>query len=94
MSWGYSEYVPVARKKATAQKALEKLRKTNSNLAPVQIEGHKLAKTWWGLAWNKNLESYADFSNRIGRGSTYVQNGFVLDLQIGTGVITGLVMGS
>jgi len=94
MGWYYyDEYVPVAQKKAKAQKQLEKLKKKGT-LSPVVIEGRKIAKTWWGQAWCKNLESYADFSNRIGRGSAYVKNGFVLDLQIEPGVLRGKVYGT
>jgi len=94
MSWGYFEYVPVAQKKEKAQKALAALRKKNPNIAPVVIQGKKIARTWWGVAWNKNLESYADYENRIGRGSSYVKNGMVLDLRIDAGLAAGLVMGT
>ena len=94
MSWGYYDYKPVSKTKADAAKALEKLRKKNPNISPVIIEGRKIANTWWGTAWNNNLESYADYSNRIRRGSAYVKNGMVLDLQINVGVVTGLVQGS
>jgi len=95
MSWyGYDDYVPVAQKQAKAQKQLQTLRKKNANIAPVVIEGRKIAKTWWGQAWCKNLESYADFSNRIGRGSAYVRNGFVLDLQIEPGAVYAKVYGT
>ena len=95
MSWyDYGEYVPVSRKKEKALKQIEKLRKKDANLSPVVIEGRKIAKTWWGEAWCKNLESYADLSNRIGRGSAYVKNGFVIDLRIYEGLVTGKVMGT
>ncbi len=92
--WGYSEYVPVAKKRAKAEKQIAKLRNKNPNISPVVIEGKKIAVSWWGIAWNKNLERYADYDNRIGRGSAYVKNGFVIDLQISEGNITSLVMGS
>ena len=95
MSWGYyPEYVPVAKKRADAGKALAKLKKKNPDIHPVVIEGTKIAKTWWGAAWNKNLESYADYSNRIGRGRSYVRNGMVLDLQIEAEKVTAIVAGS
>jgi uncharacterized Zn finger protein len=96
MSWGYGgyTYVSVAEKKAKANKALAKLRKKHPDIAPIVIEGTKIAKTWWGIAWNRNLESYADYSNRIGRGSSYVKNGMVLDLRVESGQVTALVMGS
>jgi uncharacterized Zn finger protein len=92
--WGYYKYVPVSTKKARSAKSLERLRKKNPNLAPIQINGRKLARTWWGIAWNTNLERYADYINRIDRGRSYVRNGAVLDLQIKPGKITGLVQGS
>jgi uncharacterized Zn finger protein len=60
----------------------------------VILEGQTLAKTWWGKAWNKNLERYADYANRIGRGRSYVRHGAVLDLKIQPGKVSGLVMGS
>ena len=95
MGWyDYGEYVPVSRKKEKALKQIEKLRKKDTNLSPVVIEGRKIAKTWWGEAWCKNLESYADLRNRIGRGSAYVKNGFVIDLKIHEGLVTGKVMGT
>ena len=95
MGWySFREYVPVSRKKEKAVKQMEKLRKKDSDLSPVVIEGRKIAKTWWGNAWCVNLESYADFSNRIGRGSSYVKNGFVIDLKIYEGLVTGKVMGT
>lgn len=92
--WGYYEYVPISAKKAAAEKQLAKLKKKNPNICPVVISGNKIAQSWWGVAWNKNLESYADYSNRIGRGRSYVKNGFVLDLQISPGTVTALVHGS
>lgn len=92
--YGYPEYVSVARKKADAARKLEKLRKKNPEISPVIIEGNKVAKTWWGIAWNKNLESYADYVNRIGRGKSYLRHGCVLDLRIEKGLVTALVQGS
>ncbi|MDR0615504.1 MAG: SWIM zinc finger family protein [Synergistaceae bacterium] len=92
--WGYYDYKPIAQRKAEAQRQLAKLMKKNPGISPVIIEGRKIARTWWGEAWNKNLESYADYANRIGRGSAYVKNGMVLDLQIAQGEIKALVQGS
>lgn len=94
MSWGFYDYIPISKKKENAQKALNKLKKKNLNILPVIIEGRKIAKTWWGISWNENLDSYEDYSDRLKRGSSYVRNGMVLDLQIEVGVVTGLVAGS
>jgi len=92
--YGYKPYVSVEEKKAKARRSIEKLKKKNPNIAPIYIEGNAIAKTWWGKSWNRNLESYADFSNRIARGRSYVKNGAVLDLQIEQGKVHALVQGS
>lgn len=90
----YPPYVSVAEKRAKAEKKIKQLRKKNPNLRPVIIEGRTLARTWWGKSWNKNLERYADYANRIGRGRSYVRHLAVLDLQIDAGKVTALVQGS
>lgn len=92
--WGYPEYVTVAEKKARAARKLKELYKKNPNMKPVVIEGSAIARTWWGKAWNRNLEQYADYSNRIGRGRNYIRHGAVLDLQIESGEVNALVQGS
>jgi hypothetical protein len=78
--WGFPEYVTEAEKKARAARKLKELCKKNPNMKSVVIEGSAIARTWWGKAWNLNLERYADYSNRIGRGRNYVRHGAVLDL--------------
>lgn len=91
---GFPKYVSVAEKKAKAAKKLKELSKKKTNMKPVALEGSALAHTWWGKAWNRNLEQYADYSNRIGRGRSYVRHGAVLDLQIEPGAVIALVQGS
>ncbi len=92
--YGYPKYVTVAQKRAKAEKKIKQLQKKNPDIRPVILEGQALARTWWGKSWNKNLESYADYSNRIGRGRSYVRHLAVVDLQIAPGKITALVQGS
>ena len=92
--WGFPKYVSVAEKKAKAAKKLKELSKKKTNMKPVALKGSALAHTWWGKAWNRNLEQYADYSNRIGRGRSYVRHGAVLDLQIEQGEVIALVQGS
>ncbi len=91
--WGYFEYTPVAKKKEQAKTALEKLKKKDTTIQPVIIRGTKISNTWWGIAWTKNLESYSDYSNRIGRGRSYLRQGCVLDLKIEQGRVDALVQG-
>ncbi len=92
--WNYTPYVSVGEKKAKAARKLAQLKKKNPGIQPVCIEGRAIARTWWGKSWNANLERYADYSNRIGRGRSYVCNGMVLDLQIAPGQVSALVQGT
>lgn len=94
MSYGRGRYVSAEEKRAKAMKSLAKLQKKNADLAPVTIEGRSIATSWWGKAWMANLERYADYSNRIGRGKTYVRSGAVLDLKIQKATVNALVQGS
>ncbi|MEJ2690754.1 MAG: hypothetical protein P8130_12560, partial [Deltaproteobacteria bacterium] len=92
--WGFPKYVTVAEKKAKAAKKLQQLKKKRPDIAPVIIAGSALARTWWGKSWNRNLERYADYRNRIGRGKNYVRHGAVLDLRIEGGRVSALVQGT
>jgi uncharacterized Zn finger protein len=98
MGWGYwggfAPYVSKAEKIRRAEKACAALVKKGVRLEPVKLNGRKICGTWWGKAWAENLERYADFSNRIPRGRTYVRNGSVLDLKIAANKVTALVAGS
>ncbi len=95
MSFGYwKPYVPVARRRAQAEKAAKKAKKSGQDMRPVVIEGRAIAKTFWGKAWCDNQEAYSDFENRLPRGRTYVRNGSVIDLKIEPGKVRALVMGS
>ncbi|MEG2451981.1 MAG: SWIM zinc finger family protein [Clostridium sp.] len=92
--YGFAPYVSVAEKRQKADRQIEKLKKKNKDLEPVLIEGNKIALTWWGQSWNRNLESYADYSNRISRGKSYVKNHAVLNLKMDHNHVTALVQGS
>ncbi len=86
-------YVSVAQRRRQAAKKLAKMKKGGRAVSTVQIEGRKIAATFWGVAWCKNLESYSDYSNRLPRGRTYVRNGSVIDLQIDAGRVHAFVSG-
>lgn len=91
-SW--PEYVPIAERRRRAGREIEQLRKSGRPVSSVIIEGNKIATTFWGKAWCQNLEGYADFASRIGRGRSYVRNGSVLDLQISPNTVSAIVSGS
>lgn len=95
MSWyDWTPYVSVAEKRQRARRELAKLRKKGMPVAPITIEGRKIAKTFWGKSWCDNLERYSDFAYRLPRGRSYVRNGAVLDLQVAKGGVTATVAGS
>ena len=87
-------YVPVAERRRRAAKKVAKMKKSGRDISPVEIAGRKIATTFWGEAWCKNLEAYSDYSNRLPRGRTYVRNGSVIDLKIEAGRVHALVSGT
>ncbi|MDA0765875.1 MAG: SWIM zinc finger family protein [Verrucomicrobia bacterium] len=90
----WKPYVPVAARKAEARRQLLNLEKGGLKAQPVEIEGRKIAKSFWGAAWCDHLESFGDFANRIPRGRTYARNGSVCHLAIGKGQVIAMVSGS
>ncbi|TVQ98337.1 MAG: helix-turn-helix domain-containing protein [Desulfovibrionales bacterium] len=92
--WGWSPYVPVAKRKAKAKKEVEKLRKKGTCVQPVVMEGRTIARSFWGKGWCDHLESFSDYENRLPRGRTYVRNGSVCHLDVAPGRIEAMVSGS
>jgi len=92
--YNYYQKPTVSAMKWKSEKAIEKLRKKDPDINPVIIQGRTIATSWWGKAWNINLESYADYSNRIDRGKSYVRSNTVIDLKIFNGGAQAMVIGS
>lgn len=90
----YPPYVPVAKRRAQAEKLAKKKQQQGEKLEPIQIEGRRIASTFWGKAWCDNLEAYSDYESRLPRGRTYARNGSVIDLKISKGKIQALISGS
>ncbi len=92
--WGWQPYVSVAQRRAKARQMMEQLRKRGVQIQPVEIEGRKIVRTFWGAAWCDHLEAFSTFQNRLPRGRTYVRNGSVCHLEIANGSIKAKVSGS
>ncbi len=92
--YGWNPFVAAAQWCQRADKKIAKVKKSGRVIRPVEIEGRKIARTFWGESWCQNLEAYSDYSNRLPRGRTYARNGSVIDLQIEAGRIGALVSGS
>ncbi|MBQ7618482.1 MAG: SWIM zinc finger family protein, partial [Desulfovibrio sp.] len=90
----YGPYVSVAEKTAKARRAVEQLRRKGLEVKPICAFKGALATTFWGKSWNANLEQYADYENRLGRGRSYVRNGFICHLEINKGQIKAQVSGT
>lgn len=90
----WSPYIPVAARREKAKKKMLQLQKKGHDVKPVEIEGRKIAKTFWGAGWCNHLESFSDYANRIPRGRSYVRNGSVCHLDIKKGEVDAMVSGS
>ena len=95
MSYGeWAPYVPVAKRRARAAREISKLLKKGTMIEPIEVQGRKIARTFWGEAWCSHLEKFSDYENRLPRGRTYVRNGSVCHLAIAKGTVEAMVSGS
>jgi len=96
--YGYYDAFPrqatVGEMRARAQREVKRLSNKGEALCPVVGKGRTIAATFWGRAWCTNLDSYADYSNRLPRGRSYLAHGQVLDLRVEKGKVRALVAGS
>lgn len=94
MAFGWKPYVPVAKRRAKAARKMKQLEKKGLKIEPVEVQGRKIARTFWGEAWCNHMEQLSDFANRLPRGRTYVRNGSVCHLSIQPGQVDAIVSGS
>ncbi len=91
----YPPYITAAQRRLLASKALKKLKQEGYDLQPIEpFSSNKIAKTFWGHAWCRHLESFSDYGNRLPRGRSYLRNGSVAHLEIIPGRVHALVLGS
>ena len=90
----WAPYVPVAERRRRAKAELAKLFKSGKKPLPVEIEGKKIAQSFWGKGWCEHLESFSDYENRLPRGRTYVRNGSVCHIEVLPHKIEAYVAGS
>jgi uncharacterized Zn finger protein len=94
MDYYWQPYVKGAKSRAKAERKINKLKKKGVKIDPIQIEGRRIATTFWGKAWCDHIESFSDYENRLPRGRTYVRNDLVCHLEINKGEIKAIVAGS
>ncbi|MEE9452123.1 MAG: helix-turn-helix domain-containing protein [Gammaproteobacteria bacterium] len=94
MGYSWAPYVPVAKRREQALRAMNKMKKKGADIQPIHIEGRKIARKFWGESWCSHIESFSDYENRLPRGRTYVRNGSVCHLAINNSLVNGIVSGS
>lgn len=77
-----------------AIQSVQSAKHKGKEMHPISITGKQIANSWWGQAWCKNIEQYADYASRIERGKRYVRSGAVIDLSIKNGKVLGRVQGT
>ena len=93
---GYFDYNDIKEAKARIKREIAKRQKKGEPFASLDAPSGntKLVKTFWGKAWNENLESYRDYEYRLPRGRSYLRQGNVYNLTIQPGKVTSVVAGS
>lgn len=79
--------------KKNAKETVNRENAKGRTMEPVIIQGRNVVNSWWGKAWCRNLEKYADYDSRLSRGKRYVKTGAVVDLKIKKGKVTARVQG-
>lgn len=94
MSWYY--FSDAKESKARIKREIAKRQKKGESFAALDapLGNTKLVKSFWGKAWNENLESYSDYEYRLPRGRSYLRQGNVYNLKIQAGKVTAVVAGS
>ena len=81
--------------KIKARESVKRAGKKGRAYEPVICRSKRgdICESWWGQAWCRNLERYADYANRLERGKGYVRSGAVIDLKISAGRVEAKVQG-
>jgi len=91
----YPQRITMAELRDKAAKAVTKLRKMDKHISPISpLSGVKIARSFWGQAWCRNIELYRDLDYRLQRGRSYLRCGAVVDLRISEKKVTSKVIGS
>jgi uncharacterized Zn finger protein len=94
MSWYYFSDAKEAKARIKREIAKRQKKGEPFKVLDAPSGNTKLVKTFWGKAWNDNLESYRDYEYRLPRGRSYLRQGNVYNLRIQPGRVTSVVAGS
>ena len=91
------DWTKASAKNATEKVAqlIEKRRAQGESMTPFAVaKGKKLATQFWGQSWQRHLESYAVYEQRLPAGRSYLRNGKVYNLRTEPGIVTAEVAGT
>ena len=57
------------------------------------VKGKSFGEKWWSKRWLEFIEN-SDIGERVNRGRSYARRGQVMDIEIGSGLVTAKVQGS
>lgn len=82
----FDEDIPhrsAAERKRRAEREIRRITAENPHFIPLRlIYKRNLAQSFWGRAWNRNLDTYQDYDSRLDRGRTHLRAGAVVNLQM------------
>jgi len=87
-------FMPVAERRAKAEKRLEALRAQGVTILPERVPGKGTASRVWGTGWTQHVQSLPKIGKGLSRGQIYARNGSILHLEILPGQVKALVMGT
>ena len=88
------DWTKASAKDATEKVAqlIEKRRSQGESMTPFAVaKGKKLATQFWGQSWQRHLESYTIYEQRLPAGRSYLRNGKVYNLNTEAGIVTAEV---
>ncbi len=84
-------YLSAGKKSDFALRCAEQLKQEGAELHPAKANGKKIARTFWGYAWCRNIETWQDYESRLPAGRSLLRAGGVIDLELTGGLITAKV---
>ena len=91
------DWTKTSAKDATERVAqlIEKRRSQGETMTPYAVaKGKKLATQFWGQSWQRHLESYAIYEQRLPAGRSYLRNGKVYNITTEPSLVTAEVAGT
>lgn len=90
----WPRFISASERRAMAEERLEALRSQGTVIQPVRIQGQNGFQSVWGRAWYRHISSLRDIGKRLPHGQIYARNGSIRHLEVLSGKVQALVMGT